>query len=64
VVFVAARVVDRPPRGMGRTPGGCLIVVPGGIAGRTAVLQVAGCQGFVAGRTGSAAVMAAVGGAA
>ncbi|HTE61483.1 MAG TPA: DUF58 domain-containing protein, partial [Solirubrobacteraceae bacterium] len=64
VVFVAARVVDRPPRGLGRTPGGCLIVVPGGIAGRTAVLEVAGCQGFVAGRTGSAAVMAAVGGAA
>jgi uncharacterized protein (DUF58 family) len=63
VVFVAARVVDRPPRGLGRTPGGCLIVVPGGIAGRTAVLEVAGCQGFVAGRTGSAAVMAAVGGA-
>jgi uncharacterized protein (DUF58 family) len=64
VVFVAARVVDRPPRGLGRTPGGCLIVVPGTIAGRKAVLEVAGCQGFVAGRTGSAAVMAAVGGAA
>jgi uncharacterized protein (DUF58 family) len=63
VVFVAARVVDRPPRGLGRTPGGCLIVVPGGIAGRSAVLEVAGCQGFVAGRTGSAHVMAAVGGA-
>ena len=28
VVFVAARVVDRPPRGLGRTPGGCLIVRP------------------------------------
>ena len=64
VVYVAARVVDRPPRGLGRTPGGCLIVVPGAIAGRRAVLEVAGCQGFVAGRTGSAAVMAAVGGAA
>ena len=64
VVFVAARVVDRPPRGLGRTPGGCLIVVPGAIAGRSAVLEVAGCQGFVAGRTGGAAVMAAVGGAA
>ena len=64
VVFVAARIVDRPPRGLGRTPGGCLIVVPGAIAGRSAVLEVAGCQGFVAGRTGSAAVMAAVGGAA
>ncbi len=64
VVFVAARVVDRPPRGLGRTPGGCLIVVPGAIAGRRAVLEVAGCQGFVAGRTGSAAALAAVGGAA
>jgi uncharacterized protein (DUF58 family) len=64
VVFVAARVLDRPPRGLGRTPGGCLIVVPGGIAGRRSVLEVAGCQGFVAGRTGSAAALAAVGGAA
>jgi uncharacterized protein (DUF58 family) len=64
VVYVAARVVDRPPRGLGRTPGGCLIVVPGAIAGRRAVLEVAGCQGFVAGRSGGAAVMAAVGDAA
>jgi uncharacterized protein (DUF58 family) len=61
VVFVAARVLDRPPRGLGRTPGGCLLVVPGAIAGRRAVLQVAGCQGFVAGRTGAAAALAAVG---
>ena len=29
VVFVSARPVDRPPRGLGRTPGGCLLVVPG-----------------------------------
>jgi uncharacterized protein (DUF58 family) len=64
VIFVAARVIDRPPRGLGRTPGGCLIVVPGAIAGRRSVLDVAGCQGFVAGRTGSAAAIAAVGGAA
>src|SRR5215203_3922096 len=64
VLFVSARPVDRPPRGLGRTPGGCLIVVPGAIAGRRSVLEVAGCQGFVAGRTGSAAVMAAVGDAA
>ena len=64
VVFVAARVIDRPPRGLGRTPGGCLIVVPGALAGRRGVLEVAGCQGFVAGRTGSAAVIAAVGDAA
>jgi uncharacterized protein (DUF58 family) len=64
VVFVAARLVDRPPRGLGRTPGGCLLVVPGALAGRRAVLEVAGCQGFVAGRTGAAAAMAAVGDAA
>jgi uncharacterized protein (DUF58 family) len=64
VVFVAARVVDRPPRGLGRTPGGCLIVVPGEIAGRRSVLEVAGCHGFVAGRSGSGAVIASVGGAA
>jgi uncharacterized protein (DUF58 family) len=64
VIFVAARVIDRPPRGLGRTPGGCLLVVPGAIGGRRAVLEVAGCSGFVAGRTGSAAVMAAVGDAA
>ena len=70
VVYVAARIVDRPPRGLGRTPGGCLIVVPGGIAGRKAVLEVAGCQGFVAGRSGAArrslpqSGAAAVGGAA
>ena len=64
VVYVAARVVDRPPRGLGRTPGGCLLVLPGAIAGRKAVLEVSGCHGFVAGRTGSAAVIGAVGGAA
>jgi hypothetical protein len=64
VIFVAARVIDRPPRGLGRTPGGCLIVVPGAIPGRRSVVDVAGCHGFVAGRTGSAAVMAAVGDAA
>ena len=61
MVYVAARVVDRPPRGLGRTPGGCLLVVPGEIANRRSVLEVAGCQGFVAGRTGSAAVIAASG---
>ena len=63
VVYVAARVVDRAPRGLGRTPGGCLLVMPGAIGGRRPVLQVAGCQGFVGGRTGSGAVMAAVAGA-
>ena len=32
VVYVAARPVDRAPRGLGRTPGGCLVVVPGAVA--------------------------------
>ena len=31
VIYVAARPVDRAPRGLGRTPGGCLVVVPGEI---------------------------------
>ena len=64
VVYVAARVVDRPPRGLGRTPGGCLLVLPGELPGRRAVLEVAGCYGFGAGRTGNAAALAAVEGAA
>jgi len=63
VLFVSARPVDRPPRGLGRTPGGCLIVVPGELPGRRAVLEVAGCQGYVGGRTGGAAAVAAVGSA-
>jgi hypothetical protein len=62
VVFVSARVVDRVPRGLGRTPGGCLLVIPGQIAGRRAVLEVAGCRGYVGARTGSRAALAAVGG--
>ena len=61
VVFVSARVVDRPPRGMGRTPGGQLLVIPGEIAGRRPILEVAGCHGYLAARTGSGAAMQAVG---
>jgi len=64
VIYVAARTVDRAPRGLGRTPGGCLLVLPGALPGRRAVLHVGDCQGFVAGRTGSAAALAAVGAAA
>src|SRR3954462_14800903 len=64
VVFVSARVVDHVPRGLGRTPGGCLLVIPGEIAGRRAVLEVAGCHGYVGARTGSRAAMAAVAGSA
>ncbi len=64
VVFVSARVVDQPPRALGRTPGGCLLVVPGRLAERRAVLEVAGCHGYVAGRTGAGAAVAAVSGSA
>jgi uncharacterized protein (DUF58 family) len=64
IAYVAARTVDRVPRGLGRTPGGCLLVVPGELPGRRAVLEVAGCQGYVGGRTGGAAAVAAVGGSA
>jgi uncharacterized protein (DUF58 family) len=64
VVFVSARPVDRAPRGLGRTPGGSLLVVPGALPGRRAVLEVAGCSAYVAGRTGGAAAVAAVGGSA
>jgi uncharacterized protein (DUF58 family) len=62
VVLVAARLIDRPPRGLGRTPGGCVLVVPGALPNRRAVFEVAGCQGFLATRTGAAAAMEAVAG--
>jgi hypothetical protein len=63
VLFVAARPIDRPPRGLGRTPGGCLLVVPAELPNRRAVLEVAGCHGYVATRTGAAAALAAAGAA-
>jgi Protein of unknown function DUF58 len=62
VVLVAARPIDRPPRALGRTPGGCILVVPGSLPGRRAVFEVAGCQGFLATRAGAAAAMEAVAG--
>jgi hypothetical protein len=61
VVFVAARVVDRAPRALGRTPGGLLLVMPGELAGRRPILEVAGCRGYLGARTGSAAAVQAVG---
>jgi hypothetical protein len=63
VMLVAARPLDRPPRGLGRTPGGCLLVVPGELPNRRPVLQVAGCSAYVATRTGAAAALAAAGSA-
>jgi uncharacterized protein (DUF58 family) len=60
IVYVAARAIDRAPRGVGRTPGGCLVVVPGDLPGRRAVLEVAGCRAYVSGRAGGAAAVAAL----
>ena len=64
VIYVAARPVDRAPRGLGRTPGGCLVVVPGTMGTRRAQLEVAGCYGYVSGRQSGAAAVAALEGAA
>ena len=65
VIYVAARPVDRAPRGLGRTPGGCLVVVPGAMGNRRAILEVAGCFGYASGRaSGAAAAVAALDGAA
>ena len=64
IVYVAARPVDRAPRGLGRTPGGCLLVMPGALPNRRAVLEVAGCYGYISGRQSGAAAVAALGSAA
>ena len=64
IAYVAARATDRAPRGLGRTPGGRLLVVPGELPGRRALFEVAGCHGYVGARTGSASAVAAVGSAA
>jgi uncharacterized protein (DUF58 family) len=61
VVYVCARLVDRPPRPLGRSSGGLLLVVPGELPGRRPVLEVAGCHGYLGARAGSAAALEAVG---
>jgi uncharacterized protein (DUF58 family) len=61
IAFVTARPVDRAPRGLGRTPGGLLLVMPGEIPGRRAVIEVAGCHGYIGARTGAGAAVQAVG---
>lgn len=63
VIYVAARLVDRPPRALGRMPGGSLFVIPGELPGRRPVLEVAGCQAYLGQRSGSGAALAAVAGA-
>ena len=44
--YVAARALERPPSALGRTAGGCVLVVPGSLLGRRAVLEVASCRGY------------------
>ena len=61
VVYVAARVMDRPPRALGRMPGGSVLVVPGQIPGRRAVIEVAGCFGYLGQRIGASSALHAVG---
>ncbi len=62
VVFVCARIVERAPRGLGRTPGGLLLVTPGpASATRRPVVEVAGCRGYLGTRAGAAGALAAVG---
>jgi uncharacterized protein (DUF58 family) len=64
VLYVAARGVDRAPRGLGRTPGGCIVVVPAEFSGRRPLLEVAGCHGFVSGRQSGGVSASALEGAA
>jgi uncharacterized protein (DUF58 family) len=47
VIYVAARVLSRPPRALAHAPGGGrLLVVPGTLPGRRAAFTVAGCTGY------------------
>jgi uncharacterized protein (DUF58 family) len=67
VLYVAARVVARAPRALAHAPGGGrVLVVPGALPGRTAVLEVAGCRGYELGaeRASARRRMAAEAGAA
>jgi uncharacterized protein (DUF58 family) len=50
VLYVAARLLTRPPRALAHAPGGArLLIVPGLLPGREPVLAVAGCHGYDAG---------------
>lgn len=51
IVYVSARVLGRPPRGLASASGGArLLVVPGELRGRRAQFTVAGCRGYELGR--------------
>lgn len=62
ILFVSARRVDRPPRGLGRTPGGHVLIVPGAVGDRSPVLTVAGCSGYLGARAGSGRALEALSG--
>jgi uncharacterized protein (DUF58 family) len=63
ILFVSARPTEKAPRGLGRTPGGLLLVVPGTLANKRPLIEVAGCHGYLGARTGSGAALEAVGAA-
>lgn len=60
IVFVSARVQQRPPRALagGAAAGARLLVVPGELGGRRAAFTVAGCSGYELGRAAGAATPA------
>ena len=60
VLYIAARVMRRPPRALQHAPGGGrILVVPGTLAGRRAAFAVAGCTGYeITTRRASSALVA------
>jgi uncharacterized protein (DUF58 family) len=47
ILYVAARRLHRPPRGLSHAPGGGrVLVVPGTLPGRRVLFTVAGCSGY------------------
>ncbi len=63
LIWVAARALAEPPRGLGRRTGVVrMLVVPGSIPGRRPSFTVAGCSGYALGRTRQPARGRAAGG--
>jgi uncharacterized protein (DUF58 family) len=52
VFYVAARPLERPPRTLLHGAGPRVLVIPGELAGRAAILEVAGCRGYAVVRGG------------
>jgi uncharacterized protein (DUF58 family) len=53
IIYVSARIRATPPAGVGSSAGARLLVVPGGLPGRRALLAVAGCQAYALERSRS-----------